>query len=214
MTAPALGSRAELRRSLRPRGSWPPRRRFRGLAEGRQCRCPCAADGGARRAGQARGQGRVQPADRGRPPARGFHRRAVRRAGRSGRAARPSFAAGAALRLQAAVRAALRDARHQARCGSALDGGSVDGRRRPCRSADGSRNGSSPSRSPCAIALGAGVQGRDADAGDRGAGALRRLGAASVPRARSAIATGRCSRCRTSSTSSIWCRSRPRWSTA
>ena len=40
----------------------------------------------------------------------------------SGRAARRARAAGAALRLQAAVRAALRHARHQARCGAALDG--------------------------------------------------------------------------------------------
>ena len=39
-------------------------------------------------------------------------------------------------------------------------------------------------------------------------------GRCTIPRARSAIATGRCSRCRTSSTSSIWCRSRPRSSTA
>ena len=59
-----------------------------------------------------------------------------------------------------------------------------------------------------------GVQGRDADARDRGAGALRRLGAAQRRGQGSAIATGRCSRCRTSSTSSISCRSRPRWSTA
>ena len=59
------------------------------------------------------GQGRVQPADRGGPSARGLFSGAVRRCCGGRRAARPPQHVGAPLRLQAPVRAALCDPHHQ-----------------------------------------------------------------------------------------------------
>ena len=79
MNAPALGHRPQLHRSLRPRRPCPSRCGFRGWLQDGECRGACAPDGGARRAGAACGQGRIQSADRAGASARGFHRRPVRR---------------------------------------------------------------------------------------------------------------------------------------
>ena len=73
------------------------------------------------------------------------------------RAARPPQRAGAALRLQAPVRAALRRARDQARCGDGARRRQGHGRHRCCRrgSRTDSKPGSLPSRWPSASILGA-----------------------------------------------------------
>ena len=122
-----------------------------------------------------------ESADRAGPPARGFPRRPC-----SGLLRKPPSCArrhnklAPRLRLQASVRAALCDARHQGGRRGGVRRREGHGRGRPAGTARG-RAGGVGTRlrdSRARASLGAEFKVDDADARDRGADALRRLGAA------------------------------------
>ena len=103
----------------------------------------------------------------------------------------------------------------KAEAAMALDGAAVTaalGRRSTRRRT--SRNGSSPSRWRCAIWWAPSSRSRRRRREVEALDPLRRLGAARARGQAAASRRCRCSRRRTSSIPSTWCRSRPRWSTA